>query len=407
MSAAHQPRSVAPPQAEAVQLSIGPRRRFDFNYAVNGLRGLCILFVFAYHVANSGLLPAPSSALAEFTVFMFSSLRYGVELFFMISGYVIVASLRRHRTVRGFLWDRFSRIFPLWAPIHTGIFIVGATFGLKMFYGTDALDKLQIYFANLVLIPPLINSIPGTHGVSWSLSYEWLFYLFAAAAVALHKSAVSLPAAPKLASWFLWAVGIVALLLLLPRALFFIPGVAVALAEPAIRNHAQRILRWPVLSLILFLVTWRLVDVDYANPGASSVASVYGGVNALYTTVALLAGFHVFACVCVCDERQRWLRGRLMQLLGNVSYSFYLWHPIIMFLTKRLTYALVVPRYGWAMGVAFFALSSFALALPVSYLSYRLLEMRVAKAVRHFFDRRVDQTARARVTANAASADGA
>lgn len=379
-----------PPQPATVALSGAPRGA-GFNYAVNGFRGVCILLVFAYHVYNSGLLLKPpyASTLANAVAFFLSSFRFGVELFFMISGYVIVASLRRHRSVGSFLWDRFARIFPVWIPVHVGIFVVGAGFGLKRFHDMAGGDLVATFFANLVLLPPLIP-LPVTHDASWSLSYEWLFYLLAAAAVAIAHRRLR---ATRTIAWLAWTVTVIALLCYLPRALFFIPGALIGLGRWSPENWSRR-LHFPMIALLLFLLAWRVVDIDEAAPGAYAVSDFLGLSTLPFTVLSLLLGWYVFACVCADDARVAWLRHRFMQFFGNISYSFYLWHPIVMFAVKRATYAAVVPTFGTTAGLVCFAVVSLLLSVGIALLSYRLFEVRVSKLLRHGFKRRASDTVR-------------
>ena len=73
-----------------------------FNVALNGYRGLCTVFVFVYHLGNAGVIPFPhGDVLRDGITYVWSALRYGVEMFFMISGFVILGSLLRHATVGG------------------------------------------------------------------------------------------------------------------------------------------------------------------------------------------------------------------------------------------------------------------------------------------------------------------
>src|SRR4051812_30356131 len=97
---------------------------------VHALRGACVLAVFAYHVLNSRLPPSPAGEIDAVLRWLGESLRYGVEVFFMISGYVIVQSLRRHATVGAFLRDRALRIFPLWLPIALALVAAAAAYAL-------------------------------------------------------------------------------------------------------------------------------------------------------------------------------------------------------------------------------------------------------------------------------------
>jgi len=351
----------------------------SFNPYINGFRGFCVLLVFAFHVTNSGLisvsaLPTPSR---DAFLFFTSSWRYGVELFFMISGFVIVNSLRRHNNIPAFLMDRCIRIFPVWVPVNFCIFVLASLLGWKYFASTTLADKLWIFVANLFLLPPLIPT-PVVHPASWSLTYEWLFYLCAAAAFSLSlRQTVKRP--PSM--WILLCVLVACLLMLLPRALFFLPGVIVALSWSSWKEE-RRLLRFPWLSLLVFLVAWRMVNLDEARPTTVAIMQILSWPGILYASLAFIAGLHLFACVCNGSGATRWLQHTSMQVLGNISYSFYLWHPIVMFAVKKGVTQWLLPRAGWVWSAAIFALLSFVIAFVISSLSCRLIEQRLAKQLR-------------------------
>lgn len=358
-------------------------RPADFNPAINGMRGICVLLVFAYHVFNSRLLPDLSgNALFAALSFFASSWRYGVELFFMISGYVIVASLRRHGSAAAFLRDRCLRIFPVWAPVCVLVFVVGATVGWKIFGELSAAHLGLVLGANLLLLPPLLP-IPVLHPASWSLSYEWVFYLLAATAFALSKRPGI--AIRRISLWCIWGGAVLVVLWYLPRAIFFLPGVVLAGNRIPL---SSKLLHWPWLSLLIMLLAWRAIDLDQAHPGAYAMPAAFAGENLLFLVVALLAGLHLFACVCAGAASVRWLCRSDVQLLGTLSYSFYLWHPIVMFAVKQPVAALLKPGIGAIGATAVFALLSFVISLLCSWLSYRLFERGVAAALRRRVERR-------------------
>ena len=72
----------------------------------------------------------------------------------------------------------------------------------------------------------------------------------------------------------------------------------------------------------------------------------------------------------------------LFRSLGKISYSFYLWHTLAMAAVKRIIIPDVVPEYGAAVGVIAFAIASLAISLPLSWLSWSLFEVRLAKLAR-------------------------
>ena len=361
-------------------------RPANFNQAINAFRGVCVLMVFAYHVAHSGLLPVFSDVAIDrvsidgVIAFFVSSWKYGVELFFMISGWVIIASLRRHRNVAAFLRDRCIRIFPVWIPVFLCVFSVGAVLGWKMFAGSDASHLATMFVANLFLIPPLLP-IPVLHPASWSLSYEWLFYLLAAAAFAIHTSS-KLPTYARSALSVLVGVAALWLLYLLPRALFFIPGVILALHWLPLERY-RKLLRWPSLSLLVFLLSWCMINVDQAHPGAYNVWAIISSYQIGFVVLAFVAGLHLFACITSDAGQIRWLRPAAIQLLGTVSYSFYLWHPIVMFAVKRPIARWASPVVGDLGTAVLFAVVSFAMSFLIAWLSYRVFEQGAAKFFRN------------------------
>src|SRR5665213_3449768 len=88
------------------------------NPQIHGLRGLAALIVFVFHIYGIAdewhFWPA---SLADFG-FVFRLGRHGVEIFFIISGCLITASLLRHQRAGRFLVDRCIRIYPVFLTIH-------------------------------------------------------------------------------------------------------------------------------------------------------------------------------------------------------------------------------------------------------------------------------------------------
>ncbi len=347
------------------------RNSASYNTAINGLRALCVLMVFAYHVENSGIVPfEPVGQLLDLVRGAAHSLRYGVEVFFMISGYVIVNSLRRHATPGSFLFDRVLRIFPVWVPLHLAICIAGPIGQWRSFEGLDAVGWFWLMLSNLLLLPPLF-SLPETHPAAWSLTYEWVFYALATlgtwSAASSGRRGMALACAALVVLAIDW----------MPRGLFFLPGVIVALYEPWLKAR-PRLFSLALPSLAVFLASWLAVGFDAAEIGVP-MTSVLGDVRAAWVAVAFVAGLHMFAAIASGHARDfRLLGSRFFQYLGDISYSFYLCHPIVMFAVKKLVNRWVVPQWGDVAGLATFAVVSFGLSLVASHLSNRLLEKRLA-----------------------------
>lgn len=348
----------------------------DFNASLNGYRGFCALLVFGFHLGSAGVVTLPhGSRVGDGVAELWISLAYGVEMFFMISGFVILGSLLRHATLRGFLQDRFVRIYSAWIPALIAVTAVCVVLRMKMFAEATIPGGLGIFFGNVFLLPPLLP-LPLVHQGSWSLSYEWVFYLLAVLGVLLmrRRSSRSWP----IAAWIALSTGFVCLY---PRSLFFLTGVIVFCGQDWFRRHT-RWLKWPLASLLVFLVAWRLTGADKASLGHTLFTWIGSG-QWLAAGVAFIASLHLFASVTLEASRQfAFLRSRVFQFLGTISYSFYLWHALIMSATKRIAAGYLVPHYGVAAGFLFFLVSSLALGILVSWASWSLFEVRLARRLR-------------------------
>lgn len=309
---------------------------------------------------------------------------YGVELFFCISGLVIAGSLASRASVTAFLRDRAIRILPvLWVT-----FAVIVPLGwLSHKAGSDFAPATLLWLlpANMLVLPGALP-LPDIHGAAWSLSYEWVFYLACALAWWLGRRH-----GPRTAGAVMAPVA-AALVCVYPRGLFFLSGVLVLWAGArlplALRRH-------PVAWIALFLAAWNAVQRASAEnithytlydwAGDSRLPLALLAFAAATIGFAGLAGGHgVLGSL---------LRTRLLQWLGTISYSFYLWHPIVMSMAKQ---ALV--RTGLAVAAGSGAqLLLFLVALPpslaVAVASQRLIERRLGHWLHARFGRPVRQLA--------------
>lgn len=354
-----------------------------FNPNVHGARGLFSSLVFLFHVSNSRLMTF-SLTQSGVAYEAFRTTEYGVELFFCISGLVIAGSLASRASVAAFLRDRAIRILPvLWTT-----FAVIVPLGwLSHKTGSDFAPATLLWLlpANMLVLPGALP-LPDIHGAAWSLSYEWVFYLACALAWWLGRRH-----GPRAAGAVMAPVA-AALVCVYPRGLFFLSGVLVLWAGArlplALRRH-------PVAWIALFLAAWNAVQRASAEnithytlydwAGDSRLPLALLAFAAATIGFAGLAGGHgVLGSL---------LRTRLLQWLGTISYSFYLWHPIVMSMAKQ---ALV--RTGLAVAAGSGAqLLLFLVALPpslaVAVASQRLIERRLGHWLHARFGRPVSQLA--------------
>lgn len=363
---------------------------------VNGLRGLCALMVFAYHVGYSKILVFEPVGIWQTSFdYLLSSLRYGVELFFMISGLVIIFSIRRHATLASFYLDRLIRIFTLWIPLCALLYIVRMILAIQPVEYMGSLGPVSYGLASLIMLTPLLN-IDDLHPALWSLTYEWLFYGVAGLCAALAARRRTLQA------YAIAALAFALTALLIPRGMFFIVGVAIALKlvqarqaqtlsaagraasapDSGWRARLARLFASPWLNLLLFLLAWRATGADDASVRLHTLQWFTDG-RIFAALFALLFGSLFFRAIVLETSGQfGFLRHRVWQWLGDISFSLYMLHPLVMAGVKRPLLKLTDSFAPAQVQLALFAILALAISLAVSHLSQRLIERRLAGALR-------------------------
>lgn len=146
---------------------------------LDGFRGIAILLVMAYHVytSNPDSLPFITNKYGEFPLFKYGF--YGVQLFFLISGFVILMSLETKRTFLSFFYKRWLRLFPAMLIM---VIFTGAT---AWFFYERPSGQLTIgsYIIGLFFIDPdwidffFGIKINPLETVFWTLYAEIRFYI--------------------------------------------------------------------------------------------------------------------------------------------------------------------------------------------------------------------------------------
>ena len=351
-----------------------------FRTDIQGLRALAVLLVVAFHAG----LPVPGGFA-------------GVDVFFVISGFVITAKLLREhaRTSRirfaEFYSGRVRRILPALATM-TSVVAVASVFLLSPTGPRQDTVRTGIaaslFSANFQLLaspsgyfdaPAEANALLHT----WSLSVEEQFYFVFPAIVAalvvlarrrgLRTRWVGLGLGVLGAGSFaLWVVLVVynerlAFYGSFARAWEFIAGALLVF----LGRRLERLGRTASTILIavgasLILVPVIVADPTSSLPGAESVLGRRGRylpgplpLLPVVGTILLIAGGSS------ARARNRLLSSPPAQWIGNLSYSWYLWHwPLIVFAVA------MAPASAWV------AVAAAALSLVPAWLSYRVVEQR-------------------------------
>jgi peptidoglycan/LPS O-acetylase OafA/YrhL len=162
--------------------------------ALRGFAALCVVFDHtSYHV----LLPV-----RQFLYHWLDFGQYGVFVFFLVSGYIIPASLERKGSVRGFWTGRVFRLYPPYI-LALGISLVGFAFGVVSL--ASANRHWLIAALSWLLMMPNMMAGANVPNVTWTLSYEMVFYLVVAALFSLR--------AHRHSGWYALACGVAAVAL--------------------------------------------------------------------------------------------------------------------------------------------------------------------------------------------------
>ena len=244
----------------------------------------------------------------------------GVDLFFAISGFIIVAVSLQPRSLAPrilpleFLRRRFARIIPvMWIAI--------ISYAAFRYLGRGGEDHMDSYLRALLLWP----SGPLEPGQIWTLRQEWLFYLLFA------LTTLVWPLRPVLYGWFLlplflWSIGALPEAANVPATLLGVIthassvqfGVG-ALVGFVYLRHPERFTAQPIpfgfplliaLTCVLFAIG-SLFHLERSPPEAV----VTGAISAVILVVALF----------VRPSSARF--SKLGAVLGAASYSIYLFHP--------------------------------------------------------------------------------
>jgi peptidoglycan/LPS O-acetylase OafA/YrhL len=159
MRGIYAPRWLNPDRSNESLVSSAPERLPGLDI----LRGVAALAVLGFHFAYTMALIEPHFP-------MFDLGAHGVEVFFAISGYVILLTAYRAHNRRAFALARFIRLYPAYlvCVCLTTAWVVG--WGITGFMVTP-LDWL----ANLTMLPVVFGAKP-VDGVYWSLWYEIAYY---------------------------------------------------------------------------------------------------------------------------------------------------------------------------------------------------------------------------------------
>ena len=354
------------------------------NPYLHGARGIFSFSILIFHVLNSSIVPI--SGWNDASKLAALSLQFGVELFFGISGIVIIGAHGRARTTTQFILERCARIYPvLWATVFA--ILAGSVLMHRAPIITPDLAGLGALAANLAAIPNIIPvagglGVPIINPAAWTLTLEFCFYVL----VGLYLSHARIWR--PLSGMVIIAVGVL-LVSLQFRAIFFLSGIAIH-AGVFERGWLLRITRFPLFWLPVFLCCWTLGAMRLGMP-TGLLHLAWSGLVEPVIPALIAAGWISGTLALAGIVRGEGLFGRLclsrpVQWLGTISYSLYLWQaPIMGGMVAMLIKTGLAERAGpWGKVELF--LVALGPILLVSSLSHRYLEIKATNWLRRKID---------------------
>lgn len=283
--------------------------------------------------------------------------QYGVDIFFVISGFVIFLTLHRLANSIAYIKSRFLRIFPLfWCVVLFEIVVQLYIAPAEMSKGLSHFEML----ANFSLVHQYFY-IPSINGVYWTLAFEFSFYFWILVCFKL------VPEHRRELIVFLWVLFSVAvfmiddyflqsgipyrlqLVFLLCYSHLFAAGIVLYC------SYRDKLTRLRVLMLIFFIVSHFYIHGSLA------------GVMAITAIVAVYLASH---------NALWFLQNRVAIYLGTISYSLYLVHQNIGHIVMKRVF---VAGYGQIEAMVLAIAISILLASALTF----LFERPFIKLVRH------------------------
>jgi len=335
---------------------------FSYRREVDGLRALAVLPVILFHAGFAH----------------FRGGYVGVDVFFVISGYLITSILieelaRGEFSIVRFYERRARRILPalflvMLVCLPIAAFLLLPQFELEfsksvasvsVFASNILFWRESGYFATATELKPLIHT--------WSLAVEEQFYIFfpvflfliwkLGRSKALGFIALTLVASLAAAQWATSAAPLAAFYLLPSRAWELLIGACAAFylskRDPAAATWPRAVLEagsWMGIAMLTYAVAF--FDDTTPFPGIPALVPTLGTALIILCATSTTAAGRLLAC-------------RPLVAIGLVSYSAYLWHQPLFSFARHWSVEEPAP---WIFGILGLA------ALGFAYLSWRFVE---------------------------------
>lgn len=375
-----------PPSSEQAIRSVTAR---ETHYpALDGLRGLAVLLVLMHHF----VLGSNGGFLARLTLFMWS----GVDLFFVLSGFLITGILLdakgKPRYFRTFYARRVLRISPLYYGVLLILLVVLPAFGFVIVPSGH-----YYYWGYLTNIDVALHGWPNqlvSH--FWTLAIEEQFYLIWPLVIFLIPIRILRLGVP--------------LMILVPMAIRLIGslnGYPIISLQVGTLSHCDGLIMGSAIAVFLRTTVrrWRINDrlavvsviiicliFVLSSFGYLPITFLVTNWNILqrtisFTLISLAFSWILVLCIGSANGVQQFFTHRGLQWMGRYSYGLYVLHKPLIAAINAIPLPvsvlhLTLRHHEW-LNLIYVPLY-FTVSIAAAYLSFHLLEKRFLKLKKHF-----------------------
>lgn len=333
-----------------------------FNNSLHGLRGVASLMVFLAHITY-GLFSnfyQDNAALMAFADYFANVGMFGVEIFFLISGYVITQSCLKYGPAQ-FAGRRLLRIYPLFAFVTILYFVVASVTTFD-----DGRATVPGLISNLLFVNLFFETVPLSPN-AWSLTFEVIYYFSSFFLI----YAIAKPSKYRFAYFFLGLFASIYMLAAYGITAYYVIGVGLfflmkgKIGETVKVPYANVWFLICAIAIVLLAGPFRIPPTDYFEVEGWRLAAVGLMIATSLAVYLTLSSQTVFA---------RLLDNRIFKFLGDISYSLYLVHPYCYFAAKLAIGKFGLAQYDWWVILVPYLLIITVVAMIASYVAHRTIE---------------------------------
>lgn len=280
------------------------------------MRFIAALNVMLYHYLYRGIQTGRVEEMDLQSSHFFKYGYLGVNLFFIISGFVIFLSLKNNNNYLTFIKNRIIRLFPT--------YLISITITLSMFLiflENIPFDNKTI-ITNFFMINWIFN-LPSIDGVYWSLHIEWVFYILMTGFLLISKKIKIINC---VYSWFI----IIIILKLMKLFDFYVPGeISFLLMEKygllfiaGIFFYKNYISGFNIKDFLILLMCFILSSYDLINQSRILEIDLKSTSSDIILITINLSFFLYFFFLSYIEKLNKFSFAKL----GMVSYPMYLIH---------------------------------------------------------------------------------